>query len=187
VSRPRPAGGDERSTRGWEGTRRRGREPRTSTGALGFSDREPRLRLAHPCGCGDGDEEASRSGRGRGGVEALSRSRYSREQRWVRWTQRGLRRPNFWPFGDHGRVAHPRRRGPRHPREEGVSHVETLAEVPTRGGPRKGSGRKPKVPGARPNVVHRARPSIREACRSTLRCAVRRGYRASAASACMAC
>ena len=33
----------------------------------------------------------------------------------------------------------------------------SLAEVRTRGGPRKGSGRKPKVPGARPNVVHRAR------------------------------
>ncbi|MDB5213046.1 MAG: hypothetical protein JWO86_973, partial [Myxococcaceae bacterium] len=34
----------------------------------------------------------------------------------------------------------------------------SFAEVRTRGGPRKGSGRKPKVPGARPNVVHRARP-----------------------------
>jgi hypothetical protein len=46
----------------------------------------------------------------------------------------------------------PARRSKRTPRQL------SLAEVRTRGGPRKGSGRKPKVPGARPNVVHRARP-----------------------------
>ena len=34
----------------------------------------------------------------------------------------------------------------------------SFAEVPTRGGPRKGAGRKPKDPSARPNVVHRTRP-----------------------------
>jgi putative transposase len=46
----------------------------------------------------------------------------------------------------------PTRRPKRAPRQL------SLAEVRTRGGPRKGSGRKPKFPGARPNVVHRARP-----------------------------
>lgn len=34
----------------------------------------------------------------------------------------------------------------------------SFAEVSTRGGPRKGAGRKPKVAGAKPNVAHRARP-----------------------------
>ena len=34
----------------------------------------------------------------------------------------------------------------------------SFAEVPTGGGPRKGAGRKPKDPSARPNVVHRTRP-----------------------------
>jgi len=49
------------------------------------------------------------------------------------------------------------------PRRKRTPRQLSLAEVSTRGGPRKGAGRKPKFPGTRRNVVHRARaPHTRE-------------------------
>ncbi|MEA2753126.1 MAG: REP-associated tyrosine transposase [Myxococcales bacterium] len=54
--------------------------------------------------------------------------------------------------------AAPARRPKRAPRQL------SFAEVRTRGGPRKGSGRKRKDPTARPNVVHRTRPVHHAEC-----------------------
>jgi putative transposase len=53
---------------------------------------------------------------------------------------------------DAGERAVRKRRKKRAPRQL------SFAEVPTRGGPRKGAGRKRRDPNARPNVVHRTRP-----------------------------